>query len=211
MVKHEWRKKEKDLYIPKNQPEFIHIPDFQFLTIEGEGNPGSPFFQECIEALYTMAYAIKMTPKKMDPPPTGYYDYTVYPLEGIWDLNEEGRKNYNGTSINKDDLVFKLMLRQPDFVSESFFKEMLEGAKKKKALKLLEKVKFESILEGDCVQMLHVGSFDNEPESFRIMEEFATSQNLERVSKVHREIYLSDFRKVSEDKLKTVLRFNVKK
>ena len=208
-MKHEWRKKEKEVYLPKNKPEIINVPTYKFLTIKGEGNPNSEIFPEYIGALYAVAYAIKMTLKKETDQPDGYVDYTVYPLEGIWSLNEEAQKKFDGT-VNKDDFVFKLMIRQPDFVDRDFFKKMLEVAKKKKPNILLEKVKFEKIKDGKCIQMMHLGSFDNEPASFKIMEDFAKENNLVRLAKDHREIYLSDFRKVVAEKLKTVLRFKVK-
>jgi len=207
-MKHEWRKKEKAIYLPKNSPEVIDLPEYKFLSISGRGNPNSAFFGDYIGTLYSMAYAIKMTLRKMDKTPVGYVDWTVYPLEGIWDITDEAKQNYNGT-INKDDLVFNLMIRQPDFIDESYFNEMLTVTKRKKQNKLLEKVKFEAITEGKCIQMMHIGSFDNEPASFQLMEEYAKSQNFIRKSKVHREIYISDFRKVAQEKLKTVLRFGV--
>ncbi len=102
------------------------------------------------------------------------------------------------------------MIRQPDFVSEDFFTEMVELTKKKKPNELLDHVKFEKITDGKCVQMLHIGSYDDEPQSFKQMEDFIKELNLIRKLKVHREIYLSDFRKVETSKLKTVLRFQVK-
>ena len=207
-VKYEWRKKEKRYYLPKNKPSLIEVPAFKFVTLNGEGNPNSAFFSECIGVLYAISYAIKMTPKKMLMKPEGYYDYTVYPLEGVWDLNEEAKKHYDGT-FNKDDLVFKLMIRQPDFVNDAFFEEMLELTKKKKPHDLLSKLKFEEISDGKCVQMLHIGSYDDEAASFQQMEAFAEKEKLKRLSKMHREIYLSDFRKVATEKLKTVLRFKV--
>ncbi|MDN5202785.1 GyrI-like domain-containing protein [Fulvivirgaceae bacterium BMA10] len=206
-MKHEWRKKEKEIYLPKNKPETVEIPEYKFLTIEGEGNPNSDFFPEYISVLYSLSYGIKMSPKK-GIEPEGYFDYTVYPLEGIWDINEEAKKTYDGT-IDKNDLVFKLMIRQPDFVDAKFVKQIMDQTKKKKPHVLLEKVKFEKITDGKCVQMMHVGSYDNEPESFKLMEIFADKENLLRTSKTHREIYLSDFRKVAPEKLKTVLRFKV--
>jgi len=207
-MKHEWRKKEKAIYFPKTQPEIIQIPAFKFLTIAGEGNPNSEFFSEYIGALYAVSYAIKMTLKK-ETPPKGYMDYTVYPLEGVWDITEEAKKTFNG-KIDKDDLVFNLMIRQPDFVEEAFVDRMIAHSKKKKPHPLLDQVKFEKITEGQCVQMMHIGSYDEEEASFKIMEEFTETKGLKRVSKIHREIYLSDFRKVAPEKLKTVLRFNVK-
>jgi len=206
-MKHEWRKREKEIYLPKNKPAIIDVPEFKYFSIKGEGNPNDDFFPEYIGVLYSLSYAVKMSPKK-GMQPNGYYDYTVYPLEGIWDLKEEAKKNYNG-KLNKDDLVFNLMIRQPDFVSESFAHEIIEFTKKNKPHNLLDKVKFEKIKDGQCIQMMHLGSYDTEPESFKLMEEFAESMNLRRKSEIHREIYLSDARKVDPDKLKTVLRFQV--
>ncbi|MEM7375122.1 MAG: GyrI-like domain-containing protein [Bacteroidota bacterium] len=207
-TKHEWRKQEKALYLPKNKPEIIHVPAFQFVTITGEGNPNSEGFADYITALYSVSYAIKMTLKKLSSPPPGYVDYTVYPLEGVWDLNEEAKKHFNGT-LNKDDFVFHLMIRQPDFVEDSFFQEMIALTKKKKPHPLLDQLVFETIEEKRCVQILHLGSYDDEPASFQRMEEFAEKEGVKRLSKVHREIYLSDFRKVPPEKLKTVLRFQI--
>ncbi len=203
----DWKKQEKNIYLPKNKPEFIKIPEYSFFTIKGSGNPNDEAFSEYIGVLYSLAYAIKMSPKK-GLEPEGYYDYKVYPLEGIWDLNEEARKNFNGI-INKDDFVFTLMIRQPDFVDVTYAQKIIEITKDKKAHALLDKVKFEKITEGACVQMLHLGSYDNEPLSFKLMEEFALANDLKRKSKIHREIYLSDARRVALEKLKTVLRFQV--
>ncbi len=208
-MKYEWRKQEKEIYTPKNKPGLVHIPAFKFVVIDGTGNPNDDAFAEYISALYAVSYTIKMTLKKMDEQPAGYCDYTVYPLEGVWDINDEAKKTFTGT-INKDDLVFSLMIRQPDFVDENLFVKMLELTKAKKPHPLLSKIRFETIEEGDCVQMMHMGSYDSEPASFKLMEEFAETQGVERISKIHREIYLSDFRKVPEEKLKTILRFQVK-
>ena len=204
--KHEWRKKEKALYLPKNKPEVIDIPEFKFITIEGEGSPADSVFTDYIGALYSLAYTIKMMPKKIDRQPKGYFDFTVYPLEGVWDINDKAKANFKGR-INKEDLVYKLMIRQPDFVSKNFYSEMLEVAKEKKKNPLLEQINFERLSEGRCVQMLHLGPFEDEPASFEIMEDFAKSEGVVRLSKMHREIYLSDPRKVAPEKLKTVLRF----
>jgi len=206
-MKHEWRKKEKNVYLPKKSPEIIEIPEFIFITIDGEGNPNSEAFGSYIEALYSIAYTIKMTMKKENNA-KNYIDYTVYPLEGVWDINDKAKKQYNDT-LNKDDLVFKLMIRQPHFVSSEIFENMKKIAISKKKNPLLKNVNLEKITEGQCIQMMHLGSYDDEPKTFEIMENFALKNNLNRVSKIHREIYISDFRKVPVDKLKTVLRFNV--
>jgi hypothetical protein len=206
-MKHEWRKKEKEIYLPKVNPEIIEVPAFKFFSIKGEGNPNDDRFREYIEVLYALSYAIKMSPKK-GIEPEGYFDYTVYPLEGVWDIKEEAKKSFNGT-INKDDLVFTLMIRQPDFVDEDFAQKIIEITKEKKPHELLNYVRFEEITDGYCIQMMHIGSYDDEPESFKRMGGYAESQGLKRLSKTHREIYLSDARKVAPDKLKTILRFQV--
>lgn len=208
-MKHEWKKHEKNFYLPKNKPELIYLPTFKFFVIEGEGNPNDDFFAEYIGVLYSLSYGVKMSPKK-GIEPKGYFDYTVYPLEGVWDLSEEGKKSYKGT-INKDELVFKLMIRQPDFVDNDFAMQIIDRTIKSKPNDLLEQVRFEEITDGDCIQLLHLGSYDSEPESFNRMELFAEQENYKRLHKTHREIYLSDARIVSPDKLKTVLRFNVEK
>lgn len=208
-MKHEWRKKEKEVYLPKNKPVSIKIPEYKYFTIEGSGNPNDDYFSEYIRVLYSLSYAVKMSIKK-GIEPKGYFDYTVYPLEGVWDLNEEAKKKFDG-KFDKNDLVFKLMIRQPGFVDESFAMMILERTKQKKFNILLDNVKFEKITDGECVQMMHLGSYENEPESFKQMEDFTQQQNLTRTSKVHREIYISDARKVAPEILKTVLRFKVKK
>jgi len=208
-MKHEWKKVEKQYYLPKNKPELVNIPLFKYFTIEGKGNPNDAFFPEYIAVLYSVSYAVKMSPKK-GIQPCGYYDYTVYPLEGIWDLSNEAKNSFSGV-LNKNDLVFKLMIRQPDFVDNTFANLILEQIKKSKPGELLDKVRFEEIIDGYCIQMMHLGPYDSEPDSFKMMHDFAEKLNYVRKSKAHREIYLSDARKVAPDKLKTVLRFSVDK
>lgn len=206
-MKHEWRKHEKNLYIPKNRPELIDVPQMQFFSIEGEGNPNDPAFADYIAALYTISYAVKMSPKTGNAP-DGYFDYTVYPLEGVWGLTEEGIENYTGT-LDKNELAYNLMIRQPAFVDEGFARQTLERIKIKKPHPLLNQVKFSTLIEGKCVQMLHLGSYDTEKQSFDKMEAYCLENNLKRIGKNHREIYLSDARKTAPEKLKTVLRFYV--
>lgn len=206
-MKHEWRKHEKNIYVPKAKPELVDIPTYNYFAIEGKGNPNNEFFAEYIGVLYSLAYAVRMSPKaKIEP--ECYYEYTVYPLEGIWDICEEAKNNHS-SKLNKDNLVFNLMIRQPDFVTPDFAQEIIVRTKQKKPHELLDKVKFISIEEGKCVQMMHLGSYDDEPKSFKQMEDFCCENNLTRKQKQHREIYLTDARKVVPEKLKTVLRFKV--
>jgi hypothetical protein len=207
-MKHEWKKSEKNIYLPKSRPEKISIPEFKFFMISGEGNPNDEFFAEYIGVLYSLTYAVKMSPKS-GKTPKNYFEYTVYPLEGEWDINDEAKKKYNG-KLDKNALIFDLMIRQPDFVTADLASEMIEKTKKKKPHELLDQVRYEVYKEGDCIQMLHIGSYDDEPQSFNLMKQFANEQNLKRISMKHREIYLSDARKTPPEKLKTVLRFQVK-
>lgn len=206
-MKHEWRKKEKRIYLPPKEPVLIDIPSFSFFTITGSGNPNSSFFGQCIEALYAASYAIRMSYKKKLQP-ENFYAYTVYPLEGVWDISEKAKADFNGT-IDKNEFVFNLMIRQPQFVTHEFADQAKEWARSKKANPLIENLGFNQLTDGKCVQMLHIGSYETEPESFKKMEKFCSENSLKRTSKRHREIYLSDPRKVAPEKLKTVLRFKV--
>ena len=206
-MKHEWRKQEKNLYMPKQSSELITVPEQKFFMISGKGNPNSEEFSKRIEVLYSLAYSIKMMPKQ-GYTPEGYFEYTVYPLEGLWDLTEEGRML---DTVDKDELLYTIMIRQPDFVTEEIADRALESVRKKKPHPLLDEVSFGTIKDGLSVQMLHIGSYDDEPKSFKKMKEFIEENHLEITSLKHREIYLSDSRKVEPSKLKTVLRYMVKK
>jgi hypothetical protein len=207
IMKFEWRKKEKNLYLPKGKVNIIEVPIHKFIMIEGKGNPNNQEFADKVAVLYSLAYGIRMMPKK-GITPEGYFEYTVYPLEGIWDLKESAKElDY----LNKDELVYQIMIRQPDFVDEKVFLTAMEQVEKKKPSKYLSDVKFITIEDGLSVQMMHVGSYDDEAETFKLMNDFIKENNLERVEMTHREIYLSDARKVEKSKLKTVLRYRVKR
>jgi hypothetical protein len=206
-MKHDWKKLEKQFYLPKTKPEVVKVPSFKFFSILGQGDPNDKLFQENIGILYSLAYAIKMSPKN-NFAPKDYFEYTIYPLEGIWDISEEAKKSNSG-KLDKSKLIFNLMIRQPDFVTTEFASETIERTKRKKPHPLLENIKFETIEDSHSVQMMHIGSYDKEPDSFRQMEDFCSQHGFTRESKQHREIYLSDFRKVSQEKIKTVLRFRI--
>jgi hypothetical protein len=203
MGKVDYKKDFKELYVPKNTPVIITVPDIHFIMIEGEGNPNGEEFALKTEALYSVSYAIKMS-YKSDKVPAGYYDYTVFPLEGVWDLIDKTLP-----PTDKNNLKYKIMIRQPEFLNAELFGEFLSATKKKKQNIYLDKVEYGNISEGLCCQMLHLGSYDDEPTSFGMMEEFCKVNGYKRISKKHREIYLSDPRKTAQDKLKTVLRFKV--
>ncbi|MDD2376681.1 MAG: GyrI-like domain-containing protein [Clostridia bacterium] len=204
-MKFEWKKQEKQLYLPKNEPTVVLVPKQKFFTISGTGNPNSIDFAERIGILYSLAYAVKMMPKQ-GYTPDGYFDYTVYPLEGLWDLTEKGRQS---SEFSKDELVYTIMIRQPDFVTEEIATMASDIVKKKKPHPLLSNVKFETIEDGLAVQILHNGSYDDEPLSFQKMKDFINENNLTIKTLRHREIYISDACKTELSKLKTVLRYNV--
>lgn len=208
VIKHEWRKHEKSTYLPKSKPDVIDLPAFNFITLRGQCNPSSELFAEHVGALYSLAYGLKMGLKKSDVKPEGYSDFTVYPLEGVWDITDEAKMTFTG-KINKDDLLYTLMIRQPDFIDETLFNVVRDQVQASKPSKYLSAILFERIEEGRCVQMLHSGPFENEPASFALMERFAEREGFSRKSKMHREIYLTDTRRVSPEKYKTVLRFSV--
>jgi len=204
-LKHEWRKHEKSLYLPKATPDLVEVPAQKFFMIDGQGNPNGEEFAERVKVLYSMAYAVRMMPKGGVTPP-GYVEYTVYPLEGIWSLTEKGRKL---KELNKDEFLYTIMIRQPEFVTKEVAQMALEKVMKKNPHPFLERVYFQTSEESLNIQMLHIGPYDDEPESFAKMDEFAQENNLLRIEKEHREIYLSDARKVAPEKLKTVLRYKV--
>ena len=204
-MKHEYKKHEKELYCPKSTAQLIDVPRQKFFCIKGLGNPNSEDFTERIGVLYSLAYAVRMMPKN-GYTPEGYFEYTVYPLEGLWDLTEKGRKS---DALDKEELVYTIMIRQPDFVNDEVIKKAFEIANKKKANPLLKEAYFDEIEDGMSVQIMHIGSYDDEPESFNKMKDFINENDLQIKTLVHREIYLSDTRKVEKDKLKTVLRYRV--
>lgn len=204
-MKFEWRKQEKNLYSPKEKPDLITVPQQKFLMISGKGNPNDEEFSEKIGVLYSLAYAVRMMPKQ-GYIPDGYFEYTVYPLEGIWDLTEEGKQS---NTLNKDELLYTIMIRQPDFVTQEVVNKAFENVKKKKPHPLLNDVTFETMEDGLSVQMMHIGSYDDEPQSFEQMKKFIKENNLEITTLKHREIYISDARKTEKSKLKTVLRYIV--
>lgn len=206
-MKYEWRRKDKEIYLPKNNPSIIEVPPMEYFTLMGKGNPNNEGFKASVEALYALSYTIRMMPKK-GINPEGYFEYTVFPLEGVWDLDEEGRQL---EVLDKDRLVYKIMIRQPEFVTEELYLTAKSLVTKKVPENLLNRVRFEEIREELCVQCMHIGSYDAEKETFSKMDEFCEANQLIRKDKRHREIYITDPRKTESEKLKTVLRFKAAK
>lgn len=200
----DYKKNYKNLYLPKAEPVIISVPTIKFAVIEGQGDPNDDGFAADTAALYSFSYAVKMSYKGKDVP-TGYYEYTVFPLEGEWDLVDKTK-----LVSDKSNFSYRIMIRQPEFLTKELFQKFLTDTKKKKPNPSLDKLCFEEDEEGLCCQMLHIGSYDDEPASFKKMEAFCIVKGYQRLSKKHREIYLSDPRKTDAAALKTVLRFKVK-
>lgn len=203
MERIDYKKDYKDLYLPKTKPALVTVPSMNFIMIAGQGDPNGEEFALATAALYSLSYVVKMS-YKSDNVPTGYYDYTVFPLEGIWDLIDNTL-----LATVKSNLKYKIMIRQPEFLTVDLFEKFKSVTKKKKPNIYLEHSEYGTIAEGLCCQMLHLGSYDNEPASFTMMEKFCKDNGYQRISHVHREIYLSDPRKTESSKLKTVLRYQV--
>jgi len=199
----EYKKAFKELYLPKITPSIVEVPSIRFAVIKGEGNPNGEDFGLATAALYNFSYAVKMSYKSKEIP-EGFYDYTVFPLEGVWDLMDKSKP-----ITDKSNFSYAIMIRQPDFLTDALFEKFITEIKKKKPNTYLNHIKYETITEGLCCQMLHIGSYDSEPGSFEKMKQFCLDNGYERTSLTHREIYLTDPRKTEAGKLKTVLRFNV--
>ena len=202
-MKYEWKKSEKYLYGVKQKPEFIEVPTAYYIMIKGEGNPNESDFSNRVSALYSLAYGIKMLFKNMEKEELECSDFTVFPLEGIWEKSDD-------EEFDKNKLKYTIMIKQPYFITKEIFELAFEKVKKKKPNELYDEVSFDCIESKKAIQILHIGSFDTEIESFEKLDNFANEMNLERSEKLHTEIYLNNKNRTAEDKLKTILRYTVK-
>lgn len=212
MDKLDYKKEYKELYQPKTKPSIIEVPEMIFIAIDGEGNPNScPEYKAAIEVLYGLSYAIKMS-KMNGTQPAGYFEYVVPPLEGLWQVDGVDFDGMNVT--DKDKFKWISMIRQPEFVTEEVFEQAKLVLKKKKPALDLSKARLMKMTEGLCVQIMHKGSYDDEPASIEQMKRFLDENGYAEdfsEGRFHHEIYLSDPRKCSPDKLKTVIRHPIKK
>lgn len=197
----DYKKTYKELYAPKTTPAFVAVPKIKFIVIDGKGDPNGEEFASVVEALYSFSYAVKMSYKSIDVP-EGYYEYTVFPLEGEWDLYDKEKP-----ISDKSNFKYRMMIRQPDFLTKELYERFLMETKKKKPSEYLDKICLEEIEEGLCCQILHIGTYDDEPLSFEKMDRFCSENGYKRAFKTHREIYLSDPRKTDASKIKTILRY----
>lgn len=207
----DYKKEYKEFYLPDSKPSIVHIPPMNYLAVRGSGNPNveDGEYKQSIVLLYAIAFTIKMS-KKTDHRIDGYFDYVVPPLEGFWwQYGQRSSIDYS----KKDDLNFISVIRLPDFVTKTDFDWAIEEATKKKHQDF-SKVEFFSYDEGECVQCMHIGSYDDEPATVQNMHQYLeqNSYTLDiQNPRYHHEIYLSDPRRCTPEKLKTVVRHPIKK
>lgn len=206
----DFKKEYKEFYLPKDKPGIVDIPRMNYLAVRGQGDPnveGSEY-KASIGLLYGIAFTIKMS-KKGDHQIDGYFDYVVPPLEGFWWQDGVTGIDY----AHKETFRFISVIRLPDFVTKADFDWAVAEASKKKKTDF-SKVEFLTVDEGLCVQCMHIGPYDSEPETIMRMEEYIAAQGYAldfTDQRLHHEIYLSDARKVAPEKRKTVIRHPVKK
>jgi len=203
----DYKKEYKELYLPKENPVIVDVPEIRLVGVEGKGSPNDENgeFRDAIKVLYGIQYTLKMS-KKGSHVPCGYFDYVVPPLEAFWwfDDGEDFRckSKYNWLAA----------IRLPEFVNDETFEWACAEASKKKNIET-RRAKRLTINEGLCVQCLHVGSYDDEPKTLKLMDDFMAVNNLKNdinETRRHHEIYLSNPGKTEAARLKTVLRVPVK-
>lgn len=206
----DYKKEYKEFYLPKALPQIVEIPPMNYAAVRGKGDPNKAEsgYKDAIGLLYAVSYTIKMSykgPHTM----SGFFEYVVPPLEGFWE-----QKGVNGIDYSdKDSFNWISVIRLPDFVTEEEFRWAVKEAEQKKKIDC-SAVEFLTVNEGLCVQIMHFGSYDSEPESVSKMENFLAENGFETdfsENRLHHEIYLSDPRKTSPEKCKTVIRHPIKK
>ena len=206
----DFKKEYKEFYMPKNTPSIVNVPKMNFIAVRGNGDPNKEDgeYKKAIGLLYGVAYTIKMS-KKSDHRIDGYFDFVVPPLEGFWWQDGVTGVDYG----NKDSFEWISVIRLPDFVTKQDLDWAIrEAAAKKK--QDFSKVEFFTYDEGLCVQCMHIGSYDDEPDTVQRMHEFMKQEGYEldiSDERMHHEIYLNDARKTEADKLKTIIRHPIKK
>jgi hypothetical protein len=207
MEKVDLAKTYKSYYTAKPKPEIVNIEPAQYLSITGKGDPSGEAFAERVQALYTTAYTLKFLFKAQGK------DYTVPKLEGLWWFEKERYAHLtiveSPTQVPRAEWQYRLLLRLPDFVRAKDVEGAKETAVHKKGLALAAQTEFYQMEEGTCVQMLHTGPFATEPQSLLLIQQFVEEHHL-AANGLHHEIYLSDFRKTPQERLKTILREPVK-
>ena len=205
----DYKKEYKEFYVPPQNPTIVTVPPINYIAVRGEGDPNEEDgeYKQAIGLLYGIAYTIKMS-KKSSRQIEGYFDYVVPPLEGfLWQDKLKGI-DY----AHKENFKWISLIRLPDFVTKTDLEWAVREATQKKKLDF-SKVEFLTYDEGLCVQCMHIGSYDDEPETVKLMHEYMEQQGYSidiAENRFHHEIYLSDARKVAPEKLKTVIRHPIK-
>ena len=207
---YDFKKDSKEFYRAKNKPEIVNVPKANYIAVRGSGDPNEEggAYQQAISVLYAVAYTLKMS-YKTDYKIAGFYEYVVPPLEGFWWQGNVSGVDYS----DKAAFHWISVIRVPNFVSEKDFEWAVKTATNKKKIDC-SSAEFITIEEGLCVQIMHIGPFDEEPKSVAIMDEFLDANgyvNDMNAERLHHEIYLSDARKVPADKWKTIIRHPIKK
>lgn len=206
MDKLDYKKEYKELYQPPCKPTVVEVPEMVFIAVDGKGDPNTcAEYKEAMELLYGLSFTIKMS-KMSGTQPEGYFEYVVPPLEGLWSVEDA---QFDGTNItDKNRFCWKSMIRQPEFVTEAVFEAAKAALAKKKPELDVDKVKLFRYNEGLCVQIMHKGSYDDEPASIEKMRKFAAENGYREdfSGRYHHEIYLSDPRRCAPEKLRTVIR-----
>lgn len=205
----DYKKEYKEFYMPKKVPSIVEIPAMNYIAVRGKGDPNDENgdYKKSIGLLYAIAFTIKMS-KKGDHKISGYFDYVVPPLEGFWWQEGNTEIDYG----RKEDFCWISLIRLPDFVTKEDFDWAIAEAENKKKTDF-SKVEFITYDEGLCVQCMHIGSYDDEPETVRLMNEFIEKNGYTldiTDRRYHHEIYLSDARRTAQEKLKTVIRHPIK-
>lgn len=195
--------------MPKNKPEIVNVPKANYIAVRGKGDPNEEdgAYKQAVSVLYSVAYTLKMS-YKTDYKIQGFFEYVVPPLEGFW--WQDGVKGFDNK--NKSALNWISVIRLPEFIKEEDFKWAGETASKKKKLDC-SSAEFLIIDEGLCVQIMHIGPFDDEDASVALMDAYIAEKGYENDfsdSRLHHEIYMSDVRKVALEKWKTVIRHPIK-
>ena len=206
----DFKKEYKEFYLPPAKPVIVIVPKANYIAVRGKGDPNdeSGAYQRAIGVLYAVAYTLKMS-YKTDHRIEGFYDYVVPPLEGFW--WQEGIEGIDYR--DKSTFCWISVIRLPDFITQADFDWAVENASKKKKIDC-SNAEFLTIDEGLCVQIMHIGPYDNEPASVALMDKFLAENGYENdisATRLHHEIYLSDARKVAPENWKTVIRHPIKK
>ena len=205
----DFKKEYKEFYLPKNVPQIVDIPCMNYVAVRGSGDPNEEggAYQQAISVLYAVSYTIKMS-YKSDYRIKGFFEYVVPPLEGFWWQNGIEGVDY----ANKSAFNWISVIRLPDFVTKADFEWSVAEAERKKKIDC-STAEFLTVKEGLCVQIMHIGSYDSEPESIALMDNYLLEngyQNDMSESRFHHEIYLSDPRKTIPEKRKTIIRHPIK-